>query len=100
MCALSSSLDIFGLLAAFENSSTLWISWYPVRPQNNIHGYDVMILKDNMEVRRVGVDDLMQSVKVPSLHQCFNYTVKVAVNFTAGPGNYSSIEVFTRCGKC
>ena len=99
MYALSSSLEIFGLSAEFENASTLGISWYPVPPQNNVHGYDVMILKDNMEVRRVGVDDLEQSVKVPSLNQCFNYTVKVAVNYTAGPGNYSSIEVLTRCGK-
>ena len=99
MYALSSSLEIFGLSAEFENASTLGISWDPVPPQNNVHGYDVMILKDNMEVRRVGVDDLEQSVKVPSLNQCFNYTVKVAVNYTAGPGNYSSIEVLTRCGK-
>jgi len=98
--ALSSSLDIFGLSAKFDNASTLGISWDLVPPQNNSHGYDVMILKDNMEVRRVGVDDLTQSVKVPSLNQCFNYTVKVAVNFTAGPGNYSSVEVLTRCGKC
>lgn len=98
MYALSSSLDIFGLSAKFENASTLGISWDPVPPQ--IHGYDVMILKDNMEVRRVGVDDRTQSLKVPSLNQCFNYTVKVAVNFTAGTGNYSSIEVLTRCGKC
>ncbi|KAM7431805.1 Immunoglobulin superfamily member 10 [Porites harrisoni] len=54
-----------------------------------------------MEVRRVGLDyladDFKPSVKVPSLNQCFNYTVKVAVNYTAGPGNYSSIEVLTRC---
>ena len=99
MYALSSSLEIFGLSAEFENASTLGISWDPVPPQNDMHGYDVMILKDNMEVRRVGVDDLEQSVKVPSLNQCFNYTVKVAVNYTAGPGNYSSIEVLTRCGK-
>ena len=103
MYALSSSLDILGLSAKFDNASTLGISWYPVPPQNNVHGYDVMILKDNMEVRRVGVDyladDLKPSVKVPSLNQCFNYTVKVAVNYTAGPGNYSSIEVLTRCGK-
>ena len=98
MYALSSSLDIFGLLAEFENASTLGISWDPVPPQNNMHGYDVMILKDNMEVRRVGVNDV--TLSVPSLNQCFNYTVKVAVNFTAGPGNYSSIEVLTRCGKC
>ena len=101
MYALSSSLDIIiGLSAEFKNASTLGISWYPVPPQNYSHGYDVMILKDNMEVRRVGVDDLTLSVKVPSLNQCFNYTVKVAVNLTAGPGNYSSVEVLTRCGKC
>ena len=100
MYALSSSLDIIGLSAEFENASTLVISWDPVPPQNNIHGYDVMILKDNMDERRVGLDNVTLSVKVPSLNQCFNYTVKVAVNFTAGPGNYSSVEVLTRCGKC
>ena len=100
MYALSSSLDIIGLSAEFENPSTLVISWDPVPPQNNVHGYDVMILKDNMTVRRVGLDTLTLSVKVPSLNQCFNYTVKVAVNFTAGPGNYSSVEVLTHCGKC
>ena len=100
MYDISSSLDIFRLSAEFEDASTLGISWDPLPPQNDFHGYDVMILKDNMEVRRVGVGDLMQSVKVPSLNQCFNYTVKVAANFTAGPGNYSSVEVLTRCGKC
>ena len=103
MYVLSSSLDITGLSAEFENANTLNISWNPVPPQNNVHGYDVMILKDNMEVRRFGLDyladDFKPSVKVPSLNQCFNYTVKVAVNYTAGPGNYSSIEVLTRCGK-
>lgn len=103
LCSLSfdslmiNAQDILGLSAKFDNAGTLGISWYPVPPQNDVLGYDVMILKDNMEVRRVGVDDLEQSVKVPSLNQCFNYTVKVAVNYTAGPGNYSSIEVLTRC---
>lgn len=107
LCSLSfdslmiNAQDITGLSAKFDNASTLGISWYPVPPQNNVHGYDVMILKDNMEVRRVGVDylahDLKPSVKVPSLNQCFNYTVQVAVNYTAVPGNYSSIEVLTRC---
>ncbi|CAH3018175.1 unnamed protein product [Porites evermanni] len=103
LCSLSfdtlmiNAQDIFRLSAEFEDASTLGISWDPLPPQNDFHGYDVMILKDNMEVRRVGVGDLMQSVKVPSLNQCFNYTVKVAANFTAGPGNYSSVEVLTRC---
>ena len=52
-----------------------------------------------MEERRIETDNVTSFVKVPSLDYCNNYTVKVAANLTAGPGNYTTLEVVTRCGK-
>ena len=95
----SCPLAIAGLSANFLNHSTLHISWNLASPPESVTGYDVIIRKENTEVSRVGADNVTSSVEVPSLNQCSNYTVKVAANSSAGPGNYSTLELLTRCGR-
>lgn len=95
----SCPLAIAGLSANFLNHSTLHISWNVASPPESVTGYDVIILKENTKVSRVGADNVTSSVEVPSLNQCSNYTVKVAANSSAGPGNYSTLELLTRCGR-
>lgn len=93
------ALVISGLSANFLNASTLRINWNAASPGESVHGYDVKILKDNMEERRIETDNVTSLVKVPSLDYCNNYTVKVAANLTAGPGNYTTLEVVTHCAS-
>jgi len=86
-----------GLTADFVNASTLRISWDEASPDQNVTGYDVIVLKDNTSVSRVAVDNSTSSIVVLSLDQCDNYTVKVASNSSLGPGNYSTFKFVTRC---
>ena len=81
------------------NASTLRISWDAASPDQNVTGYDVIVLKGNTSVSQVAVDNSTSSVVIPSLDQCDNYTVKVAANSSAGPGNYSTFPFVTRCGE-
>ena len=81
------------------NASTLNISWDKASPDQNVTGYDVIILKENKSVSQVAVDNSTSSIVVLSLDQCDNYTVKVAANSSVGPGNYSTFEFVTRCGE-
>ena len=99
--SLSLSLPpvVRGLTADFVNASTLRISWDAASPDQNVTGYDVIVLKGNTSVSQVAVDNSTSSVVIPSLDQCDNYTVKVAANSSAGPGNYSTFPFVTRCGE-
>ena len=81
------------------NASTLNISWDKASPDQNVTGYDVVVLKENTSVSRVAVDNSTSSIVVFSLDQCNNYTVKVAANSSVGPGNYSTREFVTHCGE-
>ncbi|XP_020615291.1 angiopoietin-1 receptor-like isoform X2 [Orbicella faveolata] len=94
---LSSWTVVRGLTADFVNASTLRISWDEASPDQNVTGYDVIVLKDNTSVSRVAVDNSTSSIVVLSLDQCNNYTVEVAANSSVGPGNYSTFEFVTRC---
>ena len=94
-----SSPAITGLTAVFVNASTLTVSWDAATPSEKVTGYDVIILKDATELRRVGVDNITSSIETSSLDQCHNYTVKVASNSSVGPGNYSTLDLVTKCGK-
>jgi len=96
---LSSWTVVRGLTADFVNASTLRISWDEASPDQNVTGYDVIVLKDNTSVSRVAVDNSTSSIVVLSLDQCNNYTVEVAANSSVGPGNYSTFEFVTRCGE-
>lgn len=96
---LSSWTVVRGLTADFVNASTLRIRWYDASPDQNITGYDVIVLKENKSVSRVAVDNSTSSIVVLSLDQCDNYTVKVALNTSLGPGNYSTFKFVTRCGE-
>ena len=96
---LSSLTVIRGLTADFVNASTLNISWDKASPDQNVTGYDVIVLKENNSVSQVAVDNSTSSIVVLSLDQCDNYTVKVAANSSVGPGNYSTFEFVTRCGE-
>lgn len=87
-----------GLTADFVNATTLRISWDAASPDQNVTGYDVIVLKENASVSQVAVDNSTSSVVVLSLDQCDNYTVKVAANSSFGLGNYSTFVFVTRCG--
>ena len=87
---------IFNLRASFLNGNTILVSWDSTL--ENINRYDVIILKDTDEVRRVGTGNTSSSVEIKSLDQCRNYTVKVAANSSVGAVT-TSVEVVTRCGK-
>ena len=102
LCTLLSysfPLVITGVTVKFLNSSTLKVSWDAALPGENVQGYDVIILEDANELRRVGAANVTSSVEIPSLDECSNYTVKVAVNSSVGPGNYSRVGYVTTCGK-
>lgn len=88
---------VTGLTAEFLNSSTLKVSWGAIFPSEDVQGYDVIILEDAKEQRRVGAANVSSSVEIPSLDECSNYTVKVAVNSSVGPGNYSRVGYVTSC---
>lgn len=92
-------LVVTGLTAEFLNSSTLKVSWDAALSGEDVQGYDVIILEDAKEQRRVGAANVSSSVEIPSLDECSNYTVKVAVNSSVGPGNYSRVGYVTSCGK-
>ena len=94
-----SSLAITGLSAGFVNASTLSVSWDAASPSEKVSGYDVIIMKEAAVLRRIGVDNITSSINTSSLDQCRNYTVKVAANSTVGPGNYSTLDLVTKCGK-
>lgn len=87
-----------GLTADFVNASSLRISWDAASPDQNVTGYDVIVLKENASVSQVAVNNSTSSVVVLSLDQCDNYTVKVAANSSFGLGNYSTFVFVTRCG--
>ncbi|XP_068737530.1 angiopoietin-1 receptor-like isoform X2 [Montipora capricornis] len=93
---VANSQGIFNLSASFLNGNTILVSWDSTL--ENIIGYDVIILNDTDEVRRVGTGNTSSSVEIKSLDQCRNYTVKVAANSSVGAvTNYKSVEVVTRC---
>lgn len=85
--------------AVFLNASTLKVSWNAASPHQDLIGYDVIILKNNTEVSRAGVDNVTLSVEISSLDQCSNYTVRVTTNSSVGLRNYSTFEFVTLCGK-
>ncbi|XP_068706025.1 uncharacterized protein [Montipora foliosa] len=92
----NSQAGIFNLSASFLNGNTILVSWDSTF--ENIIGYDVIILNDTDEVRRVGTGNTSSSVEIKSLDQCRNYTVKVAANSSVGAvTNYRSVEFVTRC---
>ena len=88
---------ISGLAASFLNESTLVVSW--VSTLKNVTGYYVVILNETGELRRLATGNSTSSVKIASLEQCRNYTVKVAANSSLGIGNYTSMQYLTQCGK-
>lgn len=90
----NSQAGIFNLRASFLNGNTILVSWDSTL--ENINRYDVIILKDTDEVRRVGTGNTSSSVEIKSLDQCRNYTVKVAANSSVGAVT-TSVEVVTRC---
>ena len=93
------SSAITGLTAGFVNASTLNVSWDAVSPSEKVSGYDVIVLEGTTALRRIGVDNITSSIETSSLDQCRNYTVKVAANSTVGSGNYSTLDLVTKCGK-
>ncbi|KAL9961359.1 hypothetical protein ACROYT_G030281 [Oculina patagonica] len=95
--SLTKAQVIRGLSADFVNAISLRVTWDAASPEENVTGYDVIISKENAQVSRVRAGNDTSSVTVPSLDQCSNYTVKVAANSTAGPGNYTTFEFVTRC---
>ncbi|XP_068735074.1 uncharacterized protein [Montipora capricornis] len=93
---VANSQGIFNLSASFLNGNTILVSWDSTF--ENVIGYDVIILNDTDEVRRVGTGNTSSSVEIKSLDQCRNYTVKVAANSSVGAvTNYRSVEFVTRC---
>ena len=89
-------LGIFDLTASFLNESTMVVRWRSTL--KNVSGYNVVILNESGELRRQATGNT-SFVKIGSLEQCRNYTVKVAANSSLGIGNYSSLQYLTRCGK-
>ena len=96
--AFSLPAVVRGLTADFVNASTLRISWDAASPDQNVTGYDVIVVKENTSESQVAVGNSTSSVVVLSLDQCDNYTVRVASNSSFGLGNYSTFVFVTRCG--
>ena len=94
---LSLPSGIFDLAASFLNESTIVVSWNSTL--KNVNGYDIVILNETGELRRLATGNTTSSVKIASLEQCRNYTVKVAAISSLGIGSYSSMQYLTRCGK-
>ena len=79
------------------NESTIVVRWRSTL--KNVSGYNVVILNESGELTRLATGNTTSFVKIGSLEQCRNYTVKVAANSSLGIGNYSSMQYLTRCGK-
>lgn len=88
------SQGIFDLTASFLNESTMVVRWRSTL--KSVSGYNVVILNESGELRRQATGNT-SFVKIGSLDQCRNYTVKVAANSSLGIGNYSSMQYLTRC---
>lgn len=88
------SQGIFDLTASFLDESTIVVRWRSTL--KNVSGYNVVILNESGEFRRLATDNT-SFVTIGSLDQCRNYTVNVAANSSSGIGNYSSMQYLTRC---
>lgn len=88
------SQGIFDLTASFLDESTIEVRWRSTL--KNVSGYIVVIFNESGELRRQATSNT-SFVKIGSLEQCRNYTVKVAANSSLGIGNYSSLQYLTRC---
>lgn len=88
------SQGIFDLTASFLDESTIVVRWRSTL--KNVSGYNVVILNESGELRRLATDNT-SFVTIGSLDQCRNYTVNVAANSSSGIGNYSSMQYLTRC---
>ena len=89
-------LGIYDLTASFLDESTIVVRWRSTL--KNVSGYNVVILNESGELRRLATDNT-SFVTIGSLDQCRNYTVNVAANSSSGIGNYSSMEYLTQCGR-
>ena len=95
-----------GLTAHFINETAVNVSWNAPSGNEKVASYEVIILEGNAELNNITVDNSTRSVIIPSLDYCKSYTVQVvgilkngSVITTPAPGNVTTYQYNTRCGK-